>query len=52
VIPELQNRGLFRTAYEGKTLRENLGLEKPENKHKAVWALGREAEKTKKSQEA
>jgi FMN-dependent oxidoreductase (nitrilotriacetate monooxygenase family) len=26
VIPELQRRGLFRTAYEGTTLRENLGL--------------------------
>ncbi|PTX97515.1 nitrilotriacetate monooxygenase [Verrucomicrobia bacterium LW23] len=26
VIPELQNRGLFRTAYEGTTLRRNLGL--------------------------
>jgi FMN-dependent oxidoreductase (nitrilotriacetate monooxygenase family) len=26
VIPELQRRGLFRRAYEGKTLRENLGL--------------------------
>ncbi|HEY5893944.1 MAG TPA: LLM class flavin-dependent oxidoreductase [Chthoniobacterales bacterium] len=26
VIPELQNRGLFRTAYEGTTFRENLGL--------------------------
>jgi len=24
VIPELQRRGLFRTEYEGKTLRENL----------------------------
>lgn len=47
VIPELQNRGLFRTAYEGKTLRENLGLTKPENKHKAIWALGRETEKLK-----
>jgi FMN-dependent oxidoreductase (nitrilotriacetate monooxygenase family) len=31
VVPELQNRGLFRTAYEGTTLRENLGLEKPAN---------------------
>jgi len=31
VIPELQNRGLFRTAYEGKTLRENLGLARPAN---------------------
>jgi len=29
VIPELQNRGLFRTAYEGTTLRENLGLAAP-----------------------
>jgi alkanesulfonate monooxygenase SsuD/methylene tetrahydromethanopterin reductase-like flavin-dependent oxidoreductase (luciferase family) len=26
VIPELQRRGLFRTEYEGATLRENLGL--------------------------
>jgi alkanesulfonate monooxygenase SsuD/methylene tetrahydromethanopterin reductase-like flavin-dependent oxidoreductase (luciferase family) len=31
VIPELQNRDLFRTAYEGKTLRENLGLVRPTN---------------------
>lgn len=31
VVPELQNRGLFRTAYEGKTLRENLGLLRPVN---------------------
>jgi FMN-dependent oxidoreductase (nitrilotriacetate monooxygenase family) len=29
VIPELQRRGLFRTEYEGKTLRENLGLPFP-----------------------
>jgi FMN-dependent oxidoreductase (nitrilotriacetate monooxygenase family) len=35
VIPELQRRGLFRTAYEGRTLRENLGLPFPENR----WAL-------------
>lgn len=28
VIPELQRRGLFRTEYEGTTLRENLGLAK------------------------
>ena len=26
VIPELQRRGLFRREYEGKTLRENLGI--------------------------
>lgn len=29
VVPELQNRGLFRTEYTGATLRENLGLERP-----------------------
>ncbi len=29
VVPELQRRGLFRTAYEGTTLRENLGLSRP-----------------------
>jgi FMN-dependent oxidoreductase (nitrilotriacetate monooxygenase family) len=31
VIPVLQKRGLFRTEYEGTTLRENLGLPRPEN---------------------
>jgi len=31
VIPELQKRGLFRTEYEGTTLRENLGLTSPVN---------------------
>ena len=31
VIPELQDRGLFRKGYEGPTLRENLGLPRPEN---------------------
>jgi FMN-dependent oxidoreductase (nitrilotriacetate monooxygenase family) len=31
VIPELQKRGLFRTRYEGRTLRENLGLPRPVN---------------------
>jgi N-acetyl-S-(2-succino)cysteine monooxygenase len=37
VVPELQRRGLFRTAYEGRTLRENLGLPFPENR----WATAR-----------
>lgn len=32
VVPELQRRGLFRTAYTGRTLRENLGLARPANK--------------------
>jgi hypothetical protein len=31
VVPELQRRGLFRREYEGKTLRDNLGLPRPEN---------------------
>jgi FMN-dependent oxidoreductase (nitrilotriacetate monooxygenase family) len=32
VVPELQRRGIFRRDYEGKTLRENLGLPRPENR--------------------
>jgi FMN-dependent oxidoreductase (nitrilotriacetate monooxygenase family) len=32
VVPELQRRGLFRRDYEGVTLRENLGLPRPENR--------------------
>jgi alkanesulfonate monooxygenase len=35
VIPELQARGLFRTEYEGRTLRENLGLPVPPNRYSA-----------------
>jgi FMN-dependent oxidoreductase (nitrilotriacetate monooxygenase family) len=31
VVPELQRRGLFRKEYEGPTLRDNLGLPRPEN---------------------
>ncbi|MBT0669544.1 LLM class flavin-dependent oxidoreductase [Novosphingobium profundi] len=42
VIPILQKRGLFRTEYEGATLRENLGLARPENAFVANPALGRE----------
>ncbi|MBX9760953.1 MAG: LLM class flavin-dependent oxidoreductase [Beijerinckiaceae bacterium] len=33
VVPELQRRGLFRTAYEGRTLRENLGLARPASRY-------------------
>jgi FMN-dependent oxidoreductase (nitrilotriacetate monooxygenase family) len=33
VIPELQRRGLFRSEYEGRTLRENLRLRRPVNRH-------------------
>jgi alkanesulfonate monooxygenase len=32
IVPELQRRGLFRREYEGPTLRENLGLERPKNR--------------------
>ena len=33
VVPVLQRRGLFRREYEGATLRENLGLGRPESRH-------------------
>ncbi len=32
LVPELQRRGIFRKEYEGRTLRENLGLRRPENR--------------------
>ncbi|MCQ9424378.1 LLM class flavin-dependent oxidoreductase [Pseudomonas sp. LJDD11] len=32
LVPELQRRGLFRIEYEGTTLRENLGLQRPANR--------------------
>ena len=32
VVPELQRREIFRREYEGKTLRENLGLNRPPNR--------------------
>ncbi len=31
VVPELQRRGLFRSRYEGRTLRDHLGLSRPNN---------------------
>ena len=43
VVPELQRRGLFRTEYEGSTLREHLGLRRPANRFFAE-ALPRAAE--------
>ena len=33
VVPELQRRGLFRRDYEGRTLRENLGLARPPSRY-------------------
>lgn len=35
VVPELQRRGLFRREYEGRTLRENLGLQPGINRYSA-----------------
>ena len=32
LVPELQRRGLFRTDYDGTTLREHLGLSRPQNR--------------------
>jgi alkanesulfonate monooxygenase SsuD/methylene tetrahydromethanopterin reductase-like flavin-dependent oxidoreductase (luciferase family) len=36
LVPELQRRGLFRTAYEAGTLRGLLGLARPANRYAAV----------------
>jgi FMN-dependent oxidoreductase (nitrilotriacetate monooxygenase family) len=38
VVPELQRRGLFRREYEGKTLRDKLGLSEPVNRYEAARA--------------
>ena len=40
VVPELQRRGLFRTQYEGTTLRANLGLSVPQLSRSDVSAEG------------
>jgi FMN-dependent oxidoreductase (nitrilotriacetate monooxygenase family) len=42
VVPVLQRRGLFRTDYEGATLRENLGLPRPANRFVEDPTLGGE----------
>ncbi len=36
VVPELQRRGIFRKEYEGRTLREHLGLRRPANPNTAA----------------
>ena len=35
VVPILRQRGIFRTSYEGTTLREHLGLARPDNQR--LW---------------
>ncbi|MEH1873668.1 LLM class flavin-dependent oxidoreductase [Nostoc sp.] len=42
VVPELQRRKIFRHDYEGKTLRENLGLVRPANRFFRVKVGSRE----------
>jgi len=39
VVPILQRRGVFRTEYEGKTLRDNYGLPRPSNANLERLAL-------------
>jgi FMN-dependent oxidoreductase (nitrilotriacetate monooxygenase family) len=38
VVPILQERGLFRTEYTGRTLREHYGLERPANRYAGAGA--------------
>jgi len=33
VVPELQRRGLYRTAYQGQTLRERMGFKRPASRY-------------------
>jgi hypothetical protein len=35
LVPELQRRALVRVGYEGTTLRENMGLKRPESRYRA-----------------
>jgi N-acetyl-S-(2-succino)cysteine monooxygenase len=44
VVPELQRRGIYRTEYEGKTLRENLGIPKPVHPAQAARTAARQTE--------
>ena len=39
VVPELQRLGVFPREYEGRTLRDHLGLERPANVHTAARVL-------------
>jgi alkanesulfonate monooxygenase len=43
VVPELQRRGIFRREYEGATLREHLGLPRPENRFFSASEIDRSA---------
>lgn len=41
LVPELQKRGLFRKDYEGTTLREHLGVDRPEPVYSTVSSTAR-----------
>ena len=43
VLPELRKRGLFRTEYEGRTLREHLGLRRPAHRAHAAREVREDA---------
>jgi alkanesulfonate monooxygenase len=43
VVPELRRRGLFREDYEGTTLRDHLGLPRPESRYAKKTAAANEA---------
>ena len=45
LVPELRRRGIFRTRYEGRTLRDHLGLPRPENRRFAKPAQPSEPER-------
>jgi N-acetyl-S-(2-succino)cysteine monooxygenase len=40
VVPILRKRGLFRTDYDGRTLREHYGLARPAGQHVAAVQAG------------
>jgi len=42
IVPELVRRGLFRREYEGRTLRENVGIPRPENIYTVQRKIGPE----------
>ena len=42
VVPELQRRGLYRTSYQGKTLRDLLDLRVPESRYAAAGVVAAE----------
>ncbi|WGW11264.1 NtaA/DmoA family FMN-dependent monooxygenase [Saxibacter everestensis] len=48
VVPELQNRGVYRTEYSGTTLRDNLGL--GSFRGQSDWAKWREAAQTEREE--